>query len=107
MYMQYSILLDRSSFVPDAAGGFKPAVSGIGGSMQGVEFDLFILAVSLWLYCVLSQGKICKKMINCDWSQSSEQVQFLKIITFLPYVFHLFGDRNKEKLSLNFCVIEP
>lgn len=83
--------------MPDTAGGLKPAVSGIGVSTQGAELDLFILAVSLWLYCVLSQGKICKKMVNYDWSRSSELIQFLKI-TSLPYVFHLFGDRNQKKL---------
>ena len=99
IYMQYSIFLGPSSPVPDAAGGLKPAVSGIGGSTQGAELDLFILAVSLWLYCVLSWGKMCKKMINYDWSQSSELIQFLKITTtYLPYIFHLFGDEREEKL---------
>ena len=47
IYIQYSIFLGPSSLVPDAAGGLKPAVSGVGGSMQGAELDLFILAVNL------------------------------------------------------------
>lgn len=47
----------------DAAGGLKLAVSSIGVSVQGAALDLFML-VSLGLYCVLSQGKICNKMIH-------------------------------------------
>ena len=49
--------------MPDAAGGLEPAVSGIGSSTQGAGLDLFNLAVSLWLYCGLSQGKICNDQL--------------------------------------------